>query len=980
MGQPGPAFAGQSPVAAYSFDEGTGTVAGDQTGNHNGTLEGPTWVAKGKYGSALSFDGINDLVSVPDSNELDLTDEFTLEAWVRPAEANEWSAVITKERGSKALSYQLHAEGEKSAPVGYVSNSSGTYGVTGGTAPITPRVWSHLALTYDGAKLRFYVDGVLKGTAAGIDPGVGTDSVLIGDNVSWAAEDAFKGLIDEVRIYDRALDEKELNTDRTTPIQTSARPPVAAYSFDAGEGTTLEDSSGEHDGTVKGAAWTKGKYGSALKFSGSEEECVRIADSPDLRLSEEFTIEAWVRPEGGDTSDPIIFKETGGNFTYALAAGLFHASTPEGAVAYQPNISTETESPTNLTQNAWNHLALTYDGARLRLYQDGALVDTEKSAPAIQTKDPLAIGCSYSWDEGMTGKIDEVRLYDRALDEGELTADKGTPIHTPARPPVAAYSFDEGEGTTLEDVSGEHDGTIEGAAWTKGKYGSALHFDGINDLVRIPDSNDLDLTDEFTLEAWVRADEANPGSAVITKERGSGLISYQMHAEGGAKAPVGYVESSKGRYGVTAGSGPIPVHVWSHLALTYDGAKLRFYVDGVLKGTAAGIDPGVGTDSVLIGGDIHWAAEDAFKGKIDELRIYDRALDQEDLLAQVEGQLPACGASYAYPEGAVRGTRKPLGEGGSVTMYRLGDGLTVELPEPPPGFDPLTATSEERAQYGIPAKPEGGEALEEWEEEMGAYGRATWKGTDALCNTGVESSSTPEGPGQSESEEAGPLSIANWAGFAAFDFQHPSRFVGVQGRYVQPESHPDSCRGSRLVTWVGLGELGPGEGLVQAGTGIDEDNDYFAWFEWIRKGAPRSIQIHRIKPLDGFIHPGDNMYVSLTYSQANHILNFYVANNTRKKAQAVVIKRFPGNVFYDGSSAEWIAERPSVHRIAAPLKNFGSVTWRGARVLENDGDYVKAGNLPRTRINMKIGRRTLASSSPLTPDGKSFTSTWNRCG
>jgi concanavalin A-like lectin/glucanase superfamily protein len=251
-----------------------------------------------------------------------------------------------------------------------------------------------------------------------------------------------------------------------TSTASAMQSPLAAYSFDEGEGEVAADAFGEHDGTVKGAEWTKGKYGSALKFNGSEEECVRIADSPDLRLSEEFTIEAWVKPEGGDTSDPIIFKETGGNFTYALAAGLFHASTPEGAVAYEPNVSTETESPTDLTQNVWNHLALTYDGAYLRLYLDGELVDTEKSAPAIQTKDPLAIGCSYSWEEGMTGKIDEVRIYDRALDEREV-ADLRAPSFNGGF--FAEASSDEGE-TTIFFAKAIDTGSQSGATTIEAPY------------------------------------------------------------------------------------------------------------------------------------------------------------------------------------------------------------------------------------------------------------------------------------------------------------------------------------------------------------------------------------------------------------------------------------------------------------------------------------------------------------------------------
>jgi hypothetical protein len=663
------------PVAAYSFDADEGTTLEDVTGGgHEGTIEGPEWT-KGKYGSALHFDGYKDMVAIPDSNELDLTDEFTLEAWVRPDEANPGSAVITKERGSGLISYQMHAEGLAKTPVAYVENSKGRYLVSASTA-IPVHAWSHLAVTYDGAKLRYYVDGVLEGTASAGDPGVSADQLLIGDDIHWAEEDGFKGKIDEVRIYDRALDAGEINSDKATPIETPPDRPVAAYSFDAGEGTVAEDISGGHEGTLEGpVAWTKGRFGDALKFGGSEHECVRIADSPDLRLSEELTLEAWVRPEGGDTSDPIIFKETGGNSTYALGAGLFHASTPEGAIAYEPNISHQVESPTNLTQNVWSHVALTYDGAKLRLYINGALVDSETSAKAIQTKDPLAIGCSHSWEEGMTGKIDEVRIYDRALDEGEIDADKATPIQTPPTPPVAAYSFDAGEGTVAEDLSGEHEGTIEGPAWTKGKFGSALQFNGVEgEQVTVPDSNDLDLTDELTLEAWVRPTEAIEWSSIVTKKRGSG-ISYQLVAHADHNAPVGYLADAEKEWGVDGGTTPLPANTWSHIAFTSDGAQLRFYVNGKLKGTSSMLvaaEPSTGP--LVIGGD-------TFKGKIDEVRIYDRALDEGEINADKATPIPArptltTGAAEGVTanEAVLTGT---LDSHGTETSYRFEYGPTT---------------------------------------------------------------------------------------------------------------------------------------------------------------------------------------------------------------------------------------------------------------------------------------------------------------
>jgi Ca2+-binding RTX toxin-like protein len=647
----------RGPVAAYSFDEGTGTAAGDQTGNHNGTLAGAEWV-RGRYGSALYFDGITDLVTIPDSNELDLTDEFTLEAWVRPDEANEWSAVITKDRGKEAVSYQMHAEGEKSAPVGYVENSGGQYGVTAGSSPIPIPVWTHLTMTYDGAKLRYYVNGVLKGTSSSGDPGVSGDPLFIGGDISWGEEDSFKGRIDEVRIYDRALDAAEIEFDKATPIKTSPRGPVAAYSFDEGTGTVAGDQTGNNDGTLEGAEWARGRYGSALKFKGDEDECLTVPDSPELRMSEEFTLEAWVRLEGSDGSLPVIYKEHGEGwyFTYTLFPGAFEEGKhPEGAAAYEAFSSNRVVGSEDLPTNAWSHLSMTFDGEELRLYVDGELVDSEESWGVIASEGKLRIGCAPKWEDGFTGRIDEVRIYDRALDAGELAEDKATPIKTPPHGPVAAYSFDEGTGTVAGDQTGNHDGTLEGAEWSAhGKFGSALRFDGINDLVSIPDSNELDLTDELTLEAWVRPDEANPGSAVITKERGSGLISYQIHAEGSGKAPVGYVESSKGRFGVTGGT-PIPVRAWSHIALTYDGAKLRYYVNGVLKGTASASDAGVSSNPVLIGGDVHWAAEDAFKGLIDEVRIYDRALDAgelaEDKATPIKTPPHGPVAAYSFDEG-----------------------------------------------------------------------------------------------------------------------------------------------------------------------------------------------------------------------------------------------------------------------------------------------------------------------------------------
>ena len=98
------------PVVALGFEEGSGSSTADASGNGNtGAISGAAWTTAGKYGRALSFNGTSSMVTVNDSNLLDLTRGMTLEAWVNPAAAaTNWSTVLLKERPG-GLSYSLYA-------------------------------------------------------------------------------------------------------------------------------------------------------------------------------------------------------------------------------------------------------------------------------------------------------------------------------------------------------------------------------------------------------------------------------------------------------------------------------------------------------------------------------------------------------------------------------------------------------------------------------------------------------------------------------------------------------------------------------------------------------------------------------------------------------------------------------------------------------------------------------------------------------
>ena len=209
-------------VAAYGFDAGSGSSAADSSGKGNvGSISGAVWSGAGRFGSALSFDGVNDWVTVPDASSLDLTTGMTLEAWVRPSALGGWRTVVFKERPGGVV-YGLFADQAGSRPSGQVFIGSERNAV--GTAALPLNAWTHLATTYDGSWLRLYVNGSLASSLAVSGAMAASTGVLhLGGNSVWG--EWFNGLIDEVRIYDRALSGSEVQQDMATAVSGSPPPP-----------------------------------------------------------------------------------------------------------------------------------------------------------------------------------------------------------------------------------------------------------------------------------------------------------------------------------------------------------------------------------------------------------------------------------------------------------------------------------------------------------------------------------------------------------------------------------------------------------------------------------------------------------------------------------------------------------------------------------------------------------------------------------
>jgi len=423
-------------VAAYSFDEGSGTTAADASGNGNtGTVSGATWTTAGRNGGALSFDGASDYVTVAGSASLGLATAATVEAWVYPTASSGWRAIVAKERNRGGFPYGL--ETNAGVPDGYVKTSSKR--AAAATTALAASTWTHLALTYDGAAVRLYVNGALAGSrSASGSIASSSDPLRIGGDVTWA--EWFQGRIDDVRVYSRALSAAEVQTDMATPVVASspALPSslVGAWAFDEGTGTTAKDASGAgNNGTLNGATWqSAGRFGGALQFDGAGAN-VSIPDNGSLDLTNALTLEAWVYPTSAPAYAAVVAKErTGGGLPYGLEAG---AGVPDGWVNTGGNVSAAGASVLPLA--SWTHVAETYDGAAVRLYVNGALAaSTPASGTLLNSADPLRIGGDQTWGEWFAGRIDEVRVYSRALSQSEIQTDMNTSIGgSPSPPPTA---------------------------------------------------------------------------------------------------------------------------------------------------------------------------------------------------------------------------------------------------------------------------------------------------------------------------------------------------------------------------------------------------------------------------------------------------------------------------------------------------------------------------------------------------------------
>jgi hypothetical protein len=590
----------------------SGTLAADTAGDNPGILvNNPTWEA-GKINGSLSFDGIDDYVSIADaaSGSLDFsaTDSFTIALWLKTTTKTGSPVIFSKGQLTNHPPYYLLSLDETTGKLRF-QICDGTIENTPleGSTDVADGIWHHVAIIRDATthQLTIFVDGQQQGTVADTTTAsLDTPEPLLLGQVNDTSNRWYTGSLDDIKIYHKALTPLEI-----IAIWNNVEGIVESFwSFEEGTGTETIDTITGQSATFHGTpTWTTGQVGGALEFDGIDD----FITTPPINLEDHFSFTFWLNPTSlKDFGDPLgrfqylsFTTYADGKLRYVLGNG-----SSWGNILYT--------DPGTLQVGQWTHITGTYDGTSTHLYVNGIHVGSA-SNPGYSLNQTFDIGQKN--DYFFHGKIDEVHFFNRTLTEAEVqdefTQDGGTIVVFNG----THWKLDDATGNAAADSLGGAAAVFSGnPTWTEGKINGALQFDGVDDYLITPT---LQLGSNCSFSFWVNPDELYDFGDPFGKFAN---VSFSTYADGKIRFVLG--NGSSWGTQIYSPVSTLQVGQWTHVTGTYDGSTTRLYIDGVLAGSAN--NPGYSISSdFTIGQKNNYF----FKGKIDDVRTFNKTLTDTEV-------------------------------------------------------------------------------------------------------------------------------------------------------------------------------------------------------------------------------------------------------------------------------------------------------------------------------------------------------------
>ncbi len=671
----------EKPILWYDFNSETGTSIYDQSGSANHGLmtnmDDKTDYVNGKYGKALDFDGTDDYVATSNESALEGMTGITVSAWVKRTSNPAATGIIASkfwDGTNRSWRLAIGSTGipEFLAATDTQNDNDRAYGNTA----LTIGQWYYVTGMWSSTTglISLYVDGILQNTTAQAGSTIRTNNSpawVARDYYNNVPRDPFPGQIDDLKVYNYARTADQIHEDMNGS-------PITYWKFDEGYGTTVYDSMGNKNGTMANmdasTDWVKGNKGNALDFDGLNDV---LHSGTSYNNGDEFTWSIWIKPTsytgiGIAPNWQLIMAQyhyDGGN-NWGIRYNFNYNGNYQVTIKRTSGYTTVSYPSSNIPVGEWSQLAFTYSktSQEVNLYLNGKQVATGSNAgesvlySASDTYNRIGIAnrldhngyCPY------LGQVDEVKVYNYALTEDEMKSDYngsgGSPsfdgtsvsygvedtetIGFTMPEPIAYWNFDEGSGTSLQDVSsGGNTGTLtnmdSSTDWVSAKYGKGLDFDGSNDYVIINDDTTIKPTD-ISVSAWFNSRNVTTNQRIISKTEGSG---YQLSLNENSACPLNtlcFVLNLGGTYySASYATSNLTNDTWYHATGTFDGSTINLYLNGQLVGTTA--QSGTithGAYPLCIGSETTTGActgGQYFNGKIDDVKIFDEALSQSQV-------------------------------------------------------------------------------------------------------------------------------------------------------------------------------------------------------------------------------------------------------------------------------------------------------------------------------------------------------------
>jgi hypothetical protein len=593
------------------------------------TGNGSTQSIEGKIGTSASFNGSSSYITTsnPFSGQSGSNQEYSVSLWFK---ADSFTNVTYP-----TLFKGFNSSNSAQTPPfvwtdGSIIRFHG-YKYGDATVSLNTGQWYHLVVIENGDSIEIWLDGVSKtlGALTTWDQ-VNADQIKFGADSASLASTAFDGSIDQIRIFDRALLSSEVTTlyGESNTSTTKSTTDI----FDDGSAVALY----EFEEGAKDTGGVTGYIGAAGIFNGSSGH-IDLGTTDFVQNNNSLSISAWCYFEDLSTANSIVTKwnnsgieESWGFWHYGAGSTTLHFAHRDAS----NNVTSSYSNTSAISENTWHHCVLVWNGSTVTYYVDGAQVGTSTNSDfnsATKTSSAnIIIGAQNEGSASqMTGKIDQVRLFNKGLSSSEVTTLYNETSASSTK--SATDIFDDSSGVALYELEGNANDTGGG----NGKIGGAAVFNGSSSKV----SNVYQIDYGSSISMWVNVDNTVPtGTYYGLWTQGDGSAEY---------TGVRYKRNSGNNYTIEAfirlgnnyiyrrNTSSTWNEGWNHFVFIINTTTgFDFYLNGsngnfsnwFVSGTFSNVD--FSNEPAALG---IYSASTYYKGKLDEVRYYNKELSASEI-------------------------------------------------------------------------------------------------------------------------------------------------------------------------------------------------------------------------------------------------------------------------------------------------------------------------------------------------------------